>query len=208
MQASVAERGTFRAVMDKIPYLKSLGITTVEFMPVYEFEEMTLPVKVELPDYLDWESREDDFIQKEMPKRYEKVNYWGYTPGNYFAVKASYSSQPDAAGEWKELIRELHANGMECVMEMYFDDWMNQNVILDALRFWVREYHVDGFHLLGNVVPIKAVAQDNLLSRTKIFYTGFEDMLLEEKEDIRIFLYTMMNIFIRCVKCSIIWGKY
>lgn len=175
------EKGTFRAVMEKIPYLKSLGITTVEFMPVYEFEEMSLPQKVELPDYLDWESREEDLIQKAQPVRSEKVNYWGYAPGNYFAVKASYSSTSDASGEWKELIRALHANGMECVMEMYFEEGMNQNVILDALRFWVREYHVDGFHLLGNGVPITAVAQDALLSRTKIFYAGFDSVLLEDK---------------------------
>lgn len=176
------EKGTFSAVMKKIPYLKSLGITTVEFMPVYEFEEMTLPQEIVLPAYLDWESKEEDLIQKAKPQRGEKVNYWGYTAGNYFAVKASYSSTPDASSEWKSLIRELHANGMECVMEMYFEDGMNQNVILDALRFWVREYHVDGFHLLGNSVPITAVAQDMLLSRTKIFYDGFDARLLEEKK--------------------------
>ena len=175
-------RGTFRAVMEKIPYLKALGITTVEFMPVYEFEELVIPPHQELPDYLNWESQEGDLISKEEKLRPERVNYWGYGPGNYFAAKASYSSSPDAARELKELIRELHRNGMECVMEMYFEERMNQNVILDALRFWVREYHVDGFHLLGNSVPVTAVAQDMLLSRTKIFYTGFEPLLLEEKK--------------------------
>lgn len=48
---------------------------------------------------------------------------------------------------------------MECVMEIYFDDKMNQNMMLDVLRFWVMNYHVDGFHLLGNAIPMKAIAQ-------------------------------------------------
>lgn len=176
------ERGTFRAVQNKIPYLKSLGVTTLEFMPVYEFEEMVLPQKIEMPSYLNWESEEGDLILPQQEQMVEKVNYWGYTPGNYFAVKASYSSTPDAAIEWKALIGELHANGMECVMEMYFEKRMNQNVILDALRYWVREYHVDGFHLLGTSLPVTAIAQDLLLSRTKIFYTGFDAMLWERKK--------------------------
>lgn len=185
------ERGTFRAVRDKIPYLKELGITTLEFMPVYEFEEIVLPEQTKLPDYLDWKSEEGDLITPSHVKASGKVNYWGYVPGNYFAVKASYSSTSVASLEWKELIRELHANGMECVMEMYFEEHMNQNVILDALRYWVREYHVDGFHLLGASVPVTAVAQDLLLSRTKIFYTGFEAILLEQKKQYHhLFVYS------------------
>ncbi|MDD6058445.1 MAG: alpha-amylase family glycosyl hydrolase [Clostridiales bacterium] len=184
-------RGTFRAVQEKIPYLKSLGITTLEFMPMYEFEEMERSEKQEFPTYLNWESKEGDLICKELPKGEKKVNYWGYVPGNYFSVKASYSSTPDAAREWKELIRKLHANGMECIMEMYFDERMNQNVILDALRFWVREYHVDGFHLLGSSVPVTAVAQDMLLSRTKIFCEGFDPMLFEKKRNYQnLFVYS------------------
>ena len=92
---------------------------------------------------------------------------------------------------FKELVRKLHENGMECVMEFFFDDRMNQNVILDVLRFWVREYHVDGFHLLGGSVPVTAAAQDLLLSRTKLFYTGFDPMLLETKRKYpHLFLYS------------------
>ena len=69
----------------------------------------------------------------------ERVNLWGYAPANYFAVKASYAKGQDAAVEWKKLIRALHENHMECVMEMYFPENVNQNLILDALRYWVRE---------------------------------------------------------------------
>ena len=90
-----------------------------------------------------------------------------------------YSSSADAASEFRELVHTLHENGMECVMEFYFAPGMNQNVILDALRFWVREYHVDGFHLQGDSLPVTAAAQDLLLSRTKLFYTHFDPILLE-----------------------------
>lgn len=176
-----SKRGTFAAFRDKIAYLKELGITTVEFMPVYEFEEKELPKPKKLPEYLKWQAKEGDMITPEEPKTSDKVNLWGYVPGNYFAVKASYAWGANAVLEWKELVRELHANGMECVMEMYFTGNENQNMILDALRYWVREYHVDGFHLLGERLPITQIAQDAWLRRTKIFYTGYEAMLLERK---------------------------
>lgn len=175
-------KGTFQAVLEKIPYLKALGITTIEFMPVYEFEEIVMPKQMTLPEYLCWESREDDKIKPVEKTPTGKVNCWGYVPGNYFAPKASYSSIPEADVEWKTLIRELHKHGMECVMEMFFDEKVNQNIILDALRFWVGEYHVDGFHLLGTSIPVTAIAQDLLLSRTKLYYTSFAPVLLETKK--------------------------
>jgi len=192
------ERGTFRAITDKIPYLKKLGITTIELMPAYEFEEQVIPKKTVLPDYLKWESHGEDLIKPESVQPVEKINYWGYVPGNYFAPKASYSSSADAASEFRELVHTLHENGMECVMEFYFAPGMNQNVILDALRFWVREYHVDGFHLMGDGVHQKVLEQDPILYGTKKMFSEIagnadtENMLAEYnagfKQDMRRFL--------------------
>lgn len=169
--------GTFRALTNRISYLKKLGITTVELMPVYEFEEMRLPKQQKLPDYIRWREQKDDQIR---PKKQEetswKVNFWGYEKGDYFAVKASYAADPaHASTEYKTFIRRLHEQGMECVMEMYFPEEINHNTILEALRYWVREYHVDGFHLLGENLPIRAIVQDGMLSRTKIFYMALDE---------------------------------
>ena len=67
------ERGTFRAITDKIPYLKKLGITTIELMPAYEFEEQVIPKKTVLPDYLKWESHGEDLIKPESVQPVEKI---------------------------------------------------------------------------------------------------------------------------------------
>lgn len=169
------ENGTFQAIITKIPYFKRLNVTTLELMPVYEFEEMELPKKAEIPDYITWNKEEDDLFTSETePVVSDKVNYWGYGEGNYFAVKASYARKPqEAAKEFKNLVFNLHQQQMELVMEMFFPDNMNQNMIMDILRFWVVNYHVDGFHLLGRNLPVMAIMQDIILSRTKIFYTDF-----------------------------------
>ena len=172
-----SNNGTFAAVTARIPYLKELGVTTVELMPAYEFEERIFPEEKVLPDYIQWEAQDEDMIAPpEDNHMLPRLNFWGYTKGNYFAVKASYAKNPNQASqECKTLIKKLHANGMECVMEFFFPEETDQNLILAALRFWVMEYHVDGFHLLGENLPMTAIAQDRRLSRTKIFYTDFGD---------------------------------
>ncbi len=115
-------------------------------------------------------------------KEKRKVNYWGYAKGSYFAPKASYGYSKNVTRELKHLIDTLHQNQMECVMEMYFEQEENQNLILDALRYWATEFRADGFHLIGENVPITAIAQDLYLRRSKIFYQYIPEQLWKEKE--------------------------
>lgn len=184
------KKGTFAALEEKIPYLKKLGVTTLELMPVYEFEEMERDEKQTLPDYLNWETKETDVVKPPETKEKISVNYWGYTKGFYFAPKASYSYGKNAALELKHLVDRLHQNGMECVMEFYFQKEENQNLILDALRYWAAEFHIDGFHLIGENVPVMAIAQDLYLKRTKIFCPYIPETLWNERERYpHLFLY-------------------
>ena len=183
-----AVKGTFDAVIHKIPYLKELGITTVECMPIYEFEELVIPQEADLPDYVTW--KEERRTSQKEAVQIERVNCWGYVKGDYFAPKASYAKGKDAENALKTMVYTLHEAGMECVMEMFFPGSVNQNLILDALRFWVMEYHIDGFHLVGENLPIRAIAQDLVLSRTKLFYESFDEDLLEwNKKHPHLYIY-------------------
>ena len=174
-------RGTFQAVKNKIPYLKDLGITTVEFMPIYEFEEMVIPKEVKVPDYVKLYRDSEECVLPLVAEE-KKLNYWGYGEGNYFAVKASYASVPEKASiEFKKLVKALHDNGMECIMEMSFTDKTNHTLIIDALHYWVKEYHVDGFHLVGSNLPIITIEQDSILSHTKIFAENFSPSAYDTK---------------------------
>ena len=168
-------KGTFQAVKNKIPYLKDLGVTTVELMPIYEFEEMPIPKELEIPEYVKWQPAAEDMIKPVvLDTKVKNINYWGYGEGNYYAVKASYASEPAKANvEFKRLVKALHDNGMECVLEFFFPEDTNHNMIMDILHFWVKEYHVDGFHIIGGSLPITSIVQDPVLSRTKIFAEDF-----------------------------------
>ncbi len=175
------QAGTYYALEKKLSYLKRLGVTTVELLPVYEFEEFFVPKKQEIPDYLKdrLEAYQYTTEQKDAVLN-EKINYWGYGQGNYFAVKAGYASdKKNPSAEFRNLVKKMHQLGMECVMEMYFPDNTNHNLILDAIRYWTGNYHIDGFHLLGQDLPIKAIVQDVMLSRTKFFYESFDSGMQE-----------------------------
>ena len=74
-----SDRGTFKAITEKIPYMKELGITTVELLPPNEFCEVMMPDQSDGNPYRSQEPT-------------GRLNYWGYGEGFYFAPKASYSS--------------------------------------------------------------------------------------------------------------------
>ena len=153
----VRDRGTFRAVMEKIPYMKELGVTTLELMPVTEFNEVR-------------EETEVSTVKLPVDNQPHKLNYWGYGDSFLFAPKASYSSgrrkHPDT--ELKTLVRELHKNNMELILELYVSGKEDPSMVLDAVRYWAREYHIDGIHLVGDA-PLKLIGQDPYLSRLKLW---------------------------------------
>ncbi len=166
--------GTYRGLTEKIPYLKDLGITAVELMPVAEFDERGNP-------------RSDPESGKPLS------NFWGYDPLAFFAPKASYSSDPREGGqvrEFQQMVQAFHEAGIEVILDVVFNhtgEWgedgfsysfkgidnqayyltdpqsgryhdfsgcgntvnCNQpavrDLIVDCLRYWVTEMQVDGF---------------------------------------------------------------
>src|SRR5579862_6971231 len=159
---SDAGRGTFAGVVEKIPYLRELGVTVVELLPVHQFD----------PE--------------------DGGNYWGYMPLSFFAPHRDYASASDGAGrldEFRAMVKALHAAGIEVVLDVVYNhtsevgadgptycyrgldngtyyllqsDGQYQNdagtgnvlrtahpavrkLIADSLRFWTKDMHVDGF---------------------------------------------------------------
>ena len=170
--SQVLRPGTFLGIIEKIPYLQSLGITAVELMPVTEFDE-----------------NDNTFIN---PKTGEVLkNFWGYNPVSFFALKSGYSSNAhDSINEFKSMVLALHQAGIEVILDMVCNhtgeggydgttssfrgidnpifylldpktreylnfsgcgNTMNCNhpivreLIRESLRYWVMEMHIDGF---------------------------------------------------------------
>lgn len=165
--SNVKHKGTFAGIIEKLPYLKEIGVTTLELQPAYEFTE--LPAKDELLRQLPYGATLKDVDALCM----KKLNYWGYKRGYYYAPKASYASSDDPAIEFKTLVKALHENNMELVMQFYFPNEVKRSELAEILRFWVLEYHVDGFHLLGENMPSELLADDDALADTKLWYYHF-----------------------------------
>lgn len=193
--------GTFRGVIDKIPYLRELGINAVLLMPIYEFDEILIeenyirsPGKQDKSKEHDYEfiniAKDEDSYRTSMlqdiyvqgGRQQEKIripyriNYWGYSKHNYyFAPKASYAYEPaNVVNELKTMISELHAAGIEVLMEFNFTPDMTQQTILDCLQYWFFTYHIDGFSVNNNVVSTSILSSDPVLSRTKLLATSWE----------------------------------
>lgn len=154
--SKVQNPGTFQGVAEKIPYLKQLGINSIQLMPIYEYSE--------------------NIRQKGIGGQGSKINYWGYSDDNfYFAPKVSYAANPLQADiELKTMIKKLHEEKIEVIMEIYFPYGTNHILILDCLKYWVMEYHIDGFCLMGEAIPGTTIAMEPLLGRTKLFTTGWD----------------------------------
>ena len=168
--SGVKAKGTFAGIAEKIPYLKELGINQLELMPVYEFAEVE-----------PWDEKRPP-LRRPGNGQTELLNYWGYADAYYFAPKASYSASGDPVREFKDLVRKLHENGIELVLEFHFPRGTRTALALDCVRHWVLEYHIDGIHVNRDHAPVEALAQDPLLSHTKIMTESFRlDEIYEER---------------------------
>ena len=137
--SGVKNKGTFQGVIEKIPYLQELGINQIQCMPVYAFKEHA---------------------------RYQ--NYWGYGDAFCFAVKKEYAAGECAETELKDMVKACHKNGIEVVLYMPFTEQMRKVKMLECLRFYVTEYHVDGFVLNPYVAPMDSILTDPILGKTKV----------------------------------------
>ena len=203
-------RGTYRGLIEKIPYLQDLGITAVELLPVFHFDVQDCP-----------------------PGR---VNYWGYAPISFFAPHQAYSSRRDPLGpvdEFRDMVKALHRAGIEVILDVVFNHtaegdhngptlcfrgfdnnayyvlerdrtWysnysgtgntLNANhpivrrLIVDSIRYWVQEMHVDGFrfdlasilardssgHVMANPPVLWDIESDPALAGTKMIAEAWD----------------------------------
>ncbi len=168
--SGVTHPGTYLGLIEKIPYLQSLGVTAVELMPVHEFP-----------------------IYNCLGQRPEQMNYWGYNSMAFFAPHRGYAvgTEPGCqVREFKQMVRALHQAGIEVILDVVFNHTAEGNhlgptlsfkglenrvyymlesdrrhyknysgcgntvngnhpivreLIFNCLRHWVHNYHIDGF---------------------------------------------------------------
>ncbi len=170
--SKVRHKGTFEGLVEKLPYLKELGITAVELMPAYEFEECEQEKERNTIEYQVKHFDEPILEEKEKASGV-KLNYWGYKEAYYFAPKASYSASGNPVQSFKTMVREFHKNGIEVIMQFYFPENVKQGYILEILKHWVLEYRIDGIHLKGRRLPITLLATEPLFANTKLMCEDF-----------------------------------
>jgi len=204
-------RGTYLGLIEKIPYLKALGISAVELLPVQQFDPQDRPFTA-------------------------KSNYWGYTPIGFFAPHAPYAAGKDPLApvhEFRTMVKELHKAGIEVILDVVYNHttegnengpWLShrgfenrayyilapdnryymnysgtgnslnanhsivRRMIMDSLRYWVSEMHVDGFRFdlasvlsrdewgtpLSNPPILWEIESDPVLAGTKIIAEAWD----------------------------------
>ncbi|MDR2102730.1 MAG: glycogen debranching enzyme, partial [Treponema sp.] len=103
--SEVKHRGTYRGIIEKIPFFKDLGITSIEFLPIQEFNE-------------------GEIARLNLRTGETLTNYWGYSTIAFFAPKGSYAADKSPGGqvrEFKEMVRELHKAGLEVILDIVFN---------------------------------------------------------------------------------------
>lgn len=115
--SGVKHPGTFDGLKEKIPYLKGLGVNAVELMPVFEFDEL----------------RDARLIDENL-----LLDFWGYNPVSFFAPNTSYSSSKEynrEGMELKSLIKELHDQNMEVILDVVFNHTAEGNEFGPSFSF-------------------------------------------------------------------------
>lgn len=169
--------GTFSAAAEKIGYLKELGITCVEIMPVYEQQPVTRPDNGPrtMEDALAlYPVSKDGLPVRDLSA--PKGNYWGYTRGFYYAPNSVFGTPGYEGGvqkEFADMVSSFHDAGISVILQLYFPASVTSQVQSDIARFYVTHYDIDGFHLLGSVADIRSFTSDPLLSDILIFHTDF-----------------------------------
>lgn len=172
--SKVKAKGTFLGITEKVNYLKELGITSIVLMPAYEFDECeNIKRSANKPRSIE-EAKDRAF---ENIENSGKINCWGFSYGYYYAPKSSYALNC-AVTEFKDMVKTLHANGLELIMQMYFPPRLSQYEMVKILRFWVNEYHVDGFRINGFYIPHRTLINDPVLCTSKLWfdYIPYEDI--------------------------------
>ncbi len=203
--------GSYLGVIEHIPYLKNLGITSIEFLPLMNFSPY-------------------DYSERYNPDTGKPLsNYWGYNTRNFFVPALHYATKASSAiTEFKQMVQALHSAGIEIILDVVFNhsaeadeqgptlsfrgidnpayyilqgdrrfyanDTGCGNVfncnhplvrefIIDCLRYWVLEMHVDGFRFdlasifrrnqRGEIIAadlslVEALSQDSVLAHTKL----------------------------------------
>ena len=116
--SGVEHPGTYRGVIEKIPYLQSLGISAIELLPVFEFDQY-----------------ENTNVNPRTGARMK--NYWGYSTIGFFTPKCSYSSDKTPGGcvrEFKDMVKALHKQGLEVILQFFFPETVKQGYIIEVLN--------------------------------------------------------------------------
>ncbi|GAA0812826.1 glycogen debranching protein GlgX [Spirilliplanes yamanashiensis] len=206
--SGVAQPGTFAGLVEKIPYLKDLGVTAVELLPVFDFD--------------DSEARTVDGRRL--------TNYWGYSTAGYFAPHAGYCVEPAAGAhvrEFRDMVKALHAAGIEVILDVVFNHTDEGNhlgplfsfagldnpnyyyldpadpryyydysgcgntlmanhpivtkMIVECLEYWVREMHVDGFRFDEAAVLTRGARGEVLDEPPVVWQIELSDTLADTK---------------------------
>lgn len=165
-KSGVAHRGTFLGLQEKIPYLKKLGVNQIILMPVYEFLE---------------EEKEPEKMQTGKPakRRPQQKNYWGYKKGFYFAPKRRFAATDDPVLELKNMVKAFHKQQMEIILEMYFPQEVPLREQIEVLRYWMEEYQVDGFRIMGDTDLAHHLSMDPLFSEVKLISYYYGDLSVQ-----------------------------